>query len=114
MNSQQQTLTRIDWMSCFGFAQLFRGFRIAAHPTKLVLALAAVVVVYATGRVMDGIWGYQVVVDGSDVGGGTTEVRAFIDQPADAFARWREETVQRQQTAGASLLMQMQIGRAHV
>jgi hypothetical protein len=46
----------IDWKSTFPFTQIFRSFRIAIHPSKLVLALAAVFLIYIGGNIMDAIW----------------------------------------------------------
>ena len=50
------SLRHIDWRAAFPFVNVFRGFRIAAHPSKLVLAVAAVLLLYFGGRVMDFAW----------------------------------------------------------
>lgn len=49
-------LRRIRWGECFSFPHLFRAFQISLHPTKVLLALAAVISIYMVGRVLDGIW----------------------------------------------------------
>jgi hypothetical protein len=46
----------INWKEIFPFIVLFRGFRIAIHPSKLVLALVALILVYAGGSFMDLVW----------------------------------------------------------
>ena len=49
-------LRGIDWRATFPFVHLFRGFRVAIHPSKLLLALAAVLIIYTIGRSLDGVW----------------------------------------------------------
>ena len=50
------SIRHIDWRDALPFTHLFRGFAIARHPVKLFLALAAVLLIYAGGRTLDGIW----------------------------------------------------------
>ncbi len=50
------TLRQIDWAAAFPFTNLFRGFRLAVHPSKLLLALTAVLLLYTGGRILDGLW----------------------------------------------------------
>ena len=49
-----------DWTALLPFVRLFRGFRMAIHPAKLLLALLLVVLTYLGGLGMDLIWGAQV------------------------------------------------------
>lgn len=49
-------LQRINWSACFPFVQLFRTFRLAVHPSKLALLLAAVLLTAIWGRLLDGLW----------------------------------------------------------
>lgn len=56
MSDEAHSLRTIDWRTVFPFTQLFRAFRIAIHPAKMVLALVAILLVYGVGRTMDGIW----------------------------------------------------------
>ncbi|QOV87428.1 DUF1542 domain-containing protein [Humisphaera borealis] len=49
-------LRSINWREVFPFTNIFRGFRIAVHPSKLVLGLLALLSLYLGGRVMDAIW----------------------------------------------------------
>jgi hypothetical protein len=56
MSDEAHSLRTIDWRSVFPFTQLFRAFRIAIHPAKMVLALIAILLVYGVGRAMDGLW----------------------------------------------------------
>src|SRR5689334_16342713 len=50
------TLRAIDWRSTFPFTLIFRSFRVAVHPSKLVLALVALLLIYAGGNLLDAIW----------------------------------------------------------
>jgi hypothetical protein len=57
------TLHGVQWESALEFVHLFRGFRLAIHPAKLVMALLAIVLIYAAGRTFDLVWGHQVYAD---------------------------------------------------
>ncbi|HEX8324134.1 MAG TPA: hypothetical protein VF595_09490 [Tepidisphaeraceae bacterium] len=50
------TVRGIDYKAAFPFVHLFKGFRLAIDPSKLVLALALLLLVYTGGRLMDAIW----------------------------------------------------------
>jgi hypothetical protein len=56
MAEDQQELRRVNWNEVFDFTHIFKCFRMAIHPSKLLLALAVLVIVYLAGRVMDPIW----------------------------------------------------------
>jgi hypothetical protein len=49
-------LRGINWRETFPFTHLFRAFRIAIHPSKLVLGLVLLLSLYAAGRILDAIW----------------------------------------------------------
>lgn len=51
---------RVDWLALFPFLHLFRGFRMALHPGKLLLALLMVLGVYLGGLGLDLVWGPRV------------------------------------------------------
>ncbi len=55
-DESQTTIRGINWRETFPFTQVFRAFRVAIHPTKLILALAALLSVYMGGRVLDALW----------------------------------------------------------
>ena len=46
----------INWREVFPFTHLFRGFRVAIHPSKLVLGLVLLLLLYCGGRILDGLW----------------------------------------------------------
>lgn len=50
-------IRRINWTEVFSFTQIFKSFKLAMHFSKLVLALAAIVLIYVFGTIMDGLWG---------------------------------------------------------
>jgi hypothetical protein len=56
MADEKQVIRGIDWRETFPFTHLFRSFRIAIHPSKLLLGLAFLILLYVGGRVLDGVW----------------------------------------------------------
>src|SRR3954469_12201526 len=79
MPDDARVIQGIDWRRTFPFTHIFRSFRIAIHPSKLLLALLGLVLLYLGGRVLDGIWPerhqalYQDVVGGA----GVDEIRIY-------------------------------------
>ncbi len=56
MADEQNELRRVNWSEVFGFAHIFKSFRMAIHPSKLLLSLAAIVVFYVFGIVLGSVW----------------------------------------------------------
>jgi len=56
MADEPHILRGINWREAFSFTNIFRAFRIAIHPSKLMLALLALLVLYFGGRILDGFW----------------------------------------------------------
>ncbi len=56
MADDMQALRGISWRETFPFTHLFRTFRVAIHPSKLLLGLTAMIVLFAGGWVLDTIW----------------------------------------------------------
>jgi len=56
MADDSHLVRSFNWKDVFPFVAIFRGFRIAIHPSKLVLALVALMLVYAGGSFLDVIW----------------------------------------------------------
>jgi hypothetical protein len=55
--AEESTVIRdIDWKSTFPWVNIFRSFRIAIHPSKIILALLALLAVYLGGMFLDAIW----------------------------------------------------------
>src|SRR5688500_14037621 len=56
MADEAQTIRGINWRDAFPFTHLFKAFRVAVHPSKLVLALTALLLIYFGGRTLDALW----------------------------------------------------------
>jgi hypothetical protein len=56
MPDDWQMFRGIDWRQVLPFTHIFRAFRIAIHPSKLLLGLLLLLSVYAGGRVLDAVW----------------------------------------------------------
>lgn len=104
-NYDPVSLRHIDWPVAFPFTNLFRGFRLAVHPSKLVLALAAVFLLYAGGRILDSVWMNQhqafpgeaerfdgYTTRGENAGQSFGEIRREAREAiAGEYAMWRED-----------------------
>src|SRR6476659_3280760 len=77
MADEAQTIRSINWREVFPFTNLFKAFRVAVHPSKLVLALTALLLLYLVGRVLDGLWANdQLVQPGGGPGSDVAMVRS--------------------------------------
>ena len=56
MADDAQSIQSLNWRELFPFINLFRAFRVAIHPSKLVLGFALLLLVYCGGRVLDRLW----------------------------------------------------------
>ena len=65
MANEPNELNRVNWTEVFTFPQIFKSFRMAIHPSKLILAFVAIVIILAGGLILDAFWtlGNQYVVD---------------------------------------------------
>ncbi len=79
----------IHWSSAFEFSYLFRGFRMAMNPTKLLIALLAIAAIYTAGRLFDVVWGPRVYVG---------EIKSFQEDNWAAYGRHRD-TIREDQRA---------------
>jgi hypothetical protein len=57
MAEEQQDLRRINWSELFPFTNVFKSFRMAIHPSKLLLGLVAAFLMLASVWVLDLFWG---------------------------------------------------------
>ncbi|MBV8782097.1 MAG: hypothetical protein JO353_11940, partial [Phycisphaerae bacterium] len=53
MAEEVHSIRSIHWREVFPFTVIFRSFRVAIHPSKLILALLALIIVYLGGTFMD-------------------------------------------------------------
>ncbi len=93
MADGQNELRRVNWDEIFGFSHVFKSFRMAIHPSKLLLALVAVALIYISGSLLDGIWS----VGGGNVRRDTIAGYSSLSGEAwnDARAAWRDNRVER-------------------
>ncbi len=56
MAEHSSELRRVSWNEVFGFTHIFKSFRMAIHPSKIMLSLAAIIVLYVGGMILGGIW----------------------------------------------------------
>jgi len=65
MADEAVTLRGINWRETFPFTHLFRAFRVAVHPSKLILALTALGCLWCGGLILDAIWleSYEVTTE---------------------------------------------------
>jgi hypothetical protein len=59
MADESHVIRGINWRETFPFTQIFRAFRVAIHPTKLILGLVALLALYTGGRILDALWPVQ-------------------------------------------------------
>lgn len=59
MADEPLTVRAISWRQTFPFINLFRAFRVAVHPSKIVLALVALIMLYIGGHLLDLVWVVQ-------------------------------------------------------
>ena len=87
-SNPQVTLRAINWREAFPFTNIFRAFRVAVHPSKLVLGLLALLTLYAGGRILDGIWPNGHLANPGEVAGyqqfSTSNPRGDFGQDAEA------------------------------
>ncbi|OPX25115.1 MAG: hypothetical protein B1H04_00700 [Planctomycetales bacterium 4484_123] len=56
MANEHQTVRSVSWGEIFSFTHIFKSFRMAIHPSKILLALLAIVLVCVFGWVTERIW----------------------------------------------------------
>jgi len=57
MAEEQNVVRSVSWSDVFGFSHIFKSFKMAIHPSKLMLAFAAIAITFVLGKwVMDPIW----------------------------------------------------------
>lgn len=56
MADDAQSIRSLNWRELFPFLHIFRTFRIAIDPSKLLLGFALLIFLYAGGRVLDLAW----------------------------------------------------------
>jgi hypothetical protein len=121
MAEEQNVVKRIVWSEVFSFPHIFKSFKMAIHPSKLLLGVLFVVLLMVGGNVLDVIW---------QAGGGAVPERAIVEHVPSSPARydqqmeqWRDEDARLQQAAkllaaartnrhNLSAYMQLAVGRS--
>jgi len=90
MADEPLTIRGINWRETFPFTHLFRAFRIAIHPSKIVLALIMLLLLYSGGRVLDALWRAK----DRAVPGEVARYEVFQRRPhvGETFADYRNKT----------------------
>jgi hypothetical protein len=96
------TLRTVNWREALPFTQIFRAFRVAIHPSKLMLALAALLCLYLGGRVLDALWPVQ------------SRAIPRVDRGSEVeyFEKYRSETGAEREAVGFA--DQRKVGRKHL
>lgn len=71
----------IQWRDLFLFTRIFRAFRLAIRPSKMLLALTAILLMYAGGRTLDAFWPQDAVDRGYVVRTGFPVVPGVVHAP---------------------------------
>lgn len=107
MADNELELRSIAWSQALPFVRLFRSLRLALNPSRLLLALACVMGLYAGGRVLDWIWGRSGgVVTLAQEPRAMTEIQVYAERPYDEFVRWVREARQAVDQSGFVALQQ--------
>ena len=89
-DDSQVTLRDINWREAFPFTNLFRGFRVAVHPSKLMLGLMLLLGLYIGGRVLDAVWSNNSKANYAEVL--AYEQYRYQHDPAESFEAQRDLT----------------------
>src|SRR5579864_2861591 len=92
----------INWREAFGFTHLFRAFRVAVHPSKLILALVALGCLWCGGLVLDAVWNHhhQVTFAERDLLWASESPYRILREAANAGSRARHQEVNDERQAG--------------
>ena len=83
MADEQNELKHVNWKEIFGFSFIFKSFQMARQPSKMLLALLAVLTLVISGWVMDCVW---LSWDGT---ARSKEIRYFVHASSADFANWK-------------------------
>jgi len=92
------------------FPKIFQTFRMAIHPTKLIIAFLAVVVMFVAGWAMDFS---KTVVSTPDIEGKETELQVYIAEPEQTQAYIAEYAEKGQRSGVFATLLRFASGTFH-
>ena len=58
MADESQQLPRVNWNEVLAFTHIFKSFKMGIHVSKLLLAVAAILLIWMWGSVLDGVFGW--------------------------------------------------------
>jgi hypothetical protein len=112
LNNNRVVLESINWRQALPFTHIFRTFRLAITPSKLILALIGVFACFLGGSFLDLIVGNRVVLEKPfyDLSVPADEIQKYIDSPTMVeFDRWRKQAKdQNQQMLSSALTRHLQ------
>lgn len=108
MAEEAQTIRTIHWQEVLPFTRIFRAFRVAVHPSKLVLGLIGLLILYAGGRAMDGLWADRYLAVPKEVSS-YQNYWAQSSKGIAAFESEREQYRERMVEAYASILRERKL-----
>ena len=99
MAEEQHELRRVNWTEVFAFTHIFKSFKMAIYYNQMALAMAAIVLLFCTGWVMDCIWGWagQYVKNG--------EIGAYSTQKPWDFQRGKQAWLDARKDKAAALVV---------
>jgi len=56
MADDRGEIRQVNWAELFSFMHIFKGFRLAIHPSKLLLAFAAIALTWAAAQGLQYAW----------------------------------------------------------
>ncbi len=83
MADENRELPRVNWNEVLAFTHVFKSFMMARHVSKMALALAAVLLIWLWGSILDtaGGWTGTRVMDG--------EIAQYVQSSTRGFEKWR-------------------------
>ena len=98
MADEQNELKHVNWKEIFGFSFIFKSFQMARQPSKMILALGAVLTLVISGWALDCIWSSW---DGT---ARNNEIRHYVNVSPTDFANWKTGWQDKRLDNAASLL----------
>ena len=91
MADNRQVITGVDWNEVFSFSHIFKSFRMSIHLSKLLLALAAIVLIFVTGWVMDRVWSMGGGYAGHNLRPAEDEIYSYLTMSSVDFREEKED-----------------------
>ncbi len=99
MADEHHVVRGVSWNEVFSFSHILKSFKMAIHPSKIFLALLAIILTCALGLVMDKIW--SGVSDSSVVKSGETW-EYWVSPSRTAFGEAKEKWLEKTRVTGVA------------